>query len=119
MCDAELPEIISAMEVNHTRIQGTTNCEALQKPVAEENIPELFNAFSPGFIHAATQKPTYPVIESYLDNSANQIPQAVTKESPVEVKVVPLPPGALLRDKSLDKSSSVIINNPVDLEMVL
>lgn len=117
LCDDELPEIISAMEVNHTRIHGNTNCEEIHELVVEENVPDLLNINSlpPALINAITPIPVYHV--PYPDNSANQIPLSVT-ESPVEVKVVPLPTGVVIHDKADEKSSNLIIEKAVDL-MVL
>lgn len=106
------------MEVNHTRIHGSTNCEEIHELVAEENIPDLFNINSlpSALINDITPKPVYPI--AYLDNSANHIPLSVT-ESPVEVKLVPLPADILTHDQTDEKASNHIIEKPVDLEMVL
>lgn len=120
LCDDELPEIMSAMEVNHTRISGSTNCEEFHKFVVEENVPELIvniNSLPPALINEITPKPVFPA--PYIDNSANHIPLAVT-ESSMEVKVVPLQDSSPVEhQKGEEKTNNLIIDKSVDLEMVL
>ncbi|XP_018580298.1 insulin-like growth factor-binding protein complex acid labile subunit isoform X2 [Anoplophora glabripennis] len=50
LCDAALPEIMSAMEINHTRIYGVSHCP----PLSEQPVTSKPNAFL-GYIPESTQ----------------------------------------------------------------
>lgn len=122
LCDSELPEIMSAMEINHTRIHGKTECTQIQEPELippEEtlfNVPHLPPA---GFLDLMTPIPQLPPVSTQLEISANQIPAAsVTREPPVEIKVVPLPPAALHDAPINEKPSNLLLEleKPLDIE---
>lgn len=114
---------MSAMEINHTRIHGTAQCSIIQEP--ELILPEdtlLFNAaqYPPASIlDLITPAPQLPPMNTQLEISANQIPAAsITREPPVEIKVVPLPPAAL-HDAPIDEKPTNLlleVDKPLDIE---
>ncbi|KAJ8927916.1 hypothetical protein NQ314_019546 [Rhamnusium bicolor] len=66
LCDAALPEIMSAMEINHTRIYGVSHCS----PLNEQPITTKQNAFL-GYIAETTPLPA--AISSHHADSNVQI----------------------------------------------
>ncbi|KAK4877356.1 hypothetical protein RN001_009862 [Aquatica leii] len=78
LCDAALPEIVAAMEINHTRISGVAHCA----PLSEQPTTAKPNAYL-GFIpednekmlahhNAKTVLPTYQQPLPYLNNHQSQ-----------------------------------------------
>lgn len=100
LCDAALPEIQSAMEVNHTRIFGVSHCPPLsEQPVTSK--PNGFLGYIPETTPSAVPLPVLnnPVLTNVngytkltYDTKVNDAPPAVTSNGslyetpPIEVK---------------------------------
>ncbi|KAJ8919801.1 hypothetical protein NQ315_006330 [Exocentrus adspersus] len=61
LCDAALPEIMSAMEINHTRIYGVSHCP----PLSEQPITSKPNAFL-GYVPETSSTPKPAEVQTLL-----------------------------------------------------
>lgn len=107
LCDDELPEIISAMEVNHTRIHGVSDCspepEMQETPIVNPVYATLTN------INTPPPPPQVPIV--HFGIADNQIRNPTNMEPVLEVKVLPLQPVTSLVEQpvTLEKSANLVV----------
>ncbi|KAF5297200.1 hypothetical protein FQA39_LY12215 [Lamprigera yunnana] len=97
LCDAALPEIVAAMEINHTRISGVSHCA----PLSEQSTTTKPNGYL-GFIPEDSAKvlqhniqnvvPTYAQPLPYLNNRQSQNNLLSNYQPKNEVLVKPTKP---------------------------